>query len=180
MKACRYKLFFHSTLPQAGRSLNMFLCLAGNSLVTICLIFLRYSEVMFIRSTKPAYTPPRPTPKTVVKSEEEVRPPFKERVVTHAIVGASLGAIAGERVGTLTAMGAMSYAGWTIGEMTGYGSLGGLVGGVVGSGAGFLLESKFPIGKTIGGAVGFVSGGLVGGVSGSVVGGLSAIPDLFS
>jgi hypothetical protein len=136
---------------------------------------------MFIRSTKPVYTPQRPAPTAVVNKEEEVRPPFKERVVTHAIVGASLGAIAGERIGGITSVGAMSYVGMTIGEISGYGDVGAIVGGVVGAGAGYFLESKFPVGKTLGGAAGFISGGIVGGISGSVVAGTSSIfhSDLF-
>lgn len=136
---------------------------------------------MFIRSTKPAYNPPRPAPKKVIHKEDDVRPPFKERVVTHAIVGASLGAIAGERLGSITSIGAASYAGMTIGEISGIGPLGGLIGGVVGAGAGLLIETKFPVGKTLGGAAGFVTGGIVGGISGSVVAGASSIlhSDLF-
>ena len=135
---------------------------------------------MFIRSTKSAYQPQRKAPsRPVVSKEDEVRPPFKERVVTHAIVGASLGAIAGERIGSLTSAGAAAYAGMAIGETFGYGSLGTVVGGVVGAGAGVLLEKKFPVGKTIGGAAGFISGGIVGGISGTVVAGVTSTPDLF-
>mgnify|MGYP000698727037 CR=1 FL=1 len=130
---------------------------------------------MFIRSTKSAYQPQRQAPsRPVVSKEEEVRPPFKERVVTHAIVGASLGAI-----GSMTTLGAAAYAGMAIGDTFGYGSLGTVVGGVVGAGAGALLEKKFPVGKTVGGAVGFISGGIVGGISGTVVAGVTSIPDLF-
>lgn len=133
---------------------------------------------MFIRSTKSAYQPIRQVQPKPVK-EEEVKPPFKERVVTHAIVGASLGAIAGEHLGTATAVGAAAYAGMAIGDTFGYGSLGTVVGGVVGAGAGLLLERKFPIGKTIGGAAGFITGGIIGGISGTAVAGMSAIPELF-
>ena len=115
----------------------------------------------------------------MVSQEEEVRPPFKERVVTHAIVGASLGAIAGERFGSMASVGAAAYAGMAIGDTLGYGSIGTIVGGVVGAGAGALLEKKIPIGKTIGGAAGFISGGIVGGISGTVVAGVTSIPDLF-
>jgi hypothetical protein len=130
---------------------------------------------MFISSTKPAYIRPRLAPKAGPQKEDEVRTPFKERVVTHAIVGASLGAIAGERIGSLTSIGAASYAGMTIGEIAGIGPFGGLIGGVVGAGAGLLIENKFPIGKTLGGAAGFISGGIVGGISGTVVAGASSV-----
>ena len=79
----------------------------------------------------------------------------------------------------MASVGAAAYAGMAIGDPLGYGSIGTIVGGVVGAGAGALLEKKIPIGKTIGGAAGFISGGIVGGISGTVVAGVTSIPDLF-
>lgn len=112
-------------------------------------------------------------------SKGEVKIPFKERAVTHAIVGASLGTMAGERLGEISFVGAASYAGYAIGTATGNSELGGLIGGVAGAGAGYFVERKVGIGKTVGGSVGFLSGGIVGGISGTVVGGIAALANLF-
>jgi hypothetical protein len=133
---------------------------------------------MFISSSKPTFTAPVRKPKAVPQKQEKISPPFKERAVTSAIVGASVGTMVGERVGEVSLIGAVSYAGYAIGSMVGQDQLGGIVGAVAGAGAGYFLEKKVPIGKTAGGAAGFVSGGIVGGITGTLIAGASSILNL--
>lgn len=131
---------------------------------------------MLIRSTlsnPAAFRAPRVAP----QKSEEVSVPFKERAVTAAIVGASLGTMAGERLGEVSFIGGAAYAGYALGKMIGKPEIGRIVGAVVGAGAGYLAESKLNIGKTVGGAAGFVSGGIVGGVAGTVIAGVSTLLD---
>lgn len=114
-------------------------------------------------------------PKIKPQSQEKVQVPFKERAVTSAIVGASLGTMAGEQVGEIGFVGGAAYLGYTVGGMFGRPEIGRLVGAAAGAGAGFLVENKLNIGKTVGGAAGFISGGIIGGATGSVIGGVSAL-----
>lgn len=107
--------------------------------------------------------------------QKDVKKPYKETIVTDSIIGASLGTMVGEKAGKVGFIGATTFLGYTVGMMTGHGDIGTYVGTGVGLGAGLLLENKFSIGKTVGGAAGFVSGGILGGVTGVVVGGASAL-----
>lgn len=111
------------------------------------------------------------------QSTEKVSVPFKERAVTAAIVGASLGTMAGEKLGEIGFIGGSAYVGYALGGLVGRPDIGRVVGGVIGAGVGYLVENKLNIGKTIGGAAGFISGGVVGGVTGTVIAGASTLLD---
>lgn len=127
-----------------------------------------------LRNTEPKQTGPEKAP----EQKDEVRVPFKERAVTSSIVGASLGTMVGEKFGELGVIGGASYLGYAIGSNFGQAELGGVIGVVAGAGVGYVAESKIPIGKTLGGATGFISGGLIGGITGTVVAGASSILSL--
>ena len=115
------------------------------------------------------------------EQQKDVKTPFKERVVTDAIIGASLGTMAGERIGEVSFVGAAAFLGYTLGMTVGNPDIGSVVGAGIGAGAGYLAENRFGIGKTIGGGAGFLAGSVVGGVTGVVVGGTAAVlnSDLF-
>lgn len=135
---------------------------------------------MQIRSTLPRFTKPL-AQRSKPKQNEEVPIPFKERAVASAIVGASLGTMAGEKLGEFGFIGGTAYAGYVVGGLFGNPEIGKIVGGIAGAGIGYLMEDKLNIGKTIGGAAGFISGGIIGGITGTVIAGTSAIlnADLF-
>lgn len=103
--------------------------------------------------------------------QDRVVPPFKESAITSTIIGASVGTMVGEQVGQIGFVGATGYAGYMLGAALGNGP----VGTAVGATAGYLLEKRLPIGKTLGGAAGFVSGGIVGGLSGVAIFGATSI-----
>ena len=127
-----------------------------------------------LRNTKPKQT----EPDKAAQQRDEVRVPFKEHAVTSSIVGASLGTMMGEKIGELGVIGGVSYLGYAIGSSFGQAEIGGIVGGIAGAGVGYVAESKLPIGKTVGGAAGFISGGLIGGITGAVIAGASSILSL--
>lgn len=124
-----------------------------------------YSQGMLIG---PGSQTLRPKTKARPQQQAEVRPPVLESTVTSAVVGASLGTVTGEMVGSTAAVLGVGYAGFRLGSS--FGPVGALAGAAVGGAGTYFLEKKVPIGRYTGAAVGFLTGGIIGGVTGAALG----------
>lgn len=136
-----------------------------------------YPGSMLIRSSLISH--PRPARAALTQGQPVS---FKETAIKATIVGASLGTVVGETVGTAALVSGGGYLGWRLGQTFGGGHpLAAAAGAVIGTGASLFLEKKLPIGGTLGSVGGFLTGGLIGGTIGSVIGGVQAVAnsDLF-